>query len=307
MSADFYRLCVVAGAAGGDPVVMVERGGRMLSLANLMASKPEAAFAKAIDLKPVVEQWAAAEPMIAEVVSEASAKFAVEGRVVDEFTFLPPLALPNKIVCVGVNYRDHIEEMEMPMDQAYPYTFLKPASNTLRGSGARVEIPGNVNMIDWEAELAVVIGAQARDVPASNALSYIAGYSNFNDLSARDKFASRGAVGVDWVSMKAIDGFAPMGPYLVPSRFVEDPQQLPIRLRVNGVAKQESSTSQMVFGVAKIIEHISSVMTLEPGDIVATGTPAGTALGHSPLQWLVAGDEVTVEIGPLGVLRTIMG
>jgi 2-keto-4-pentenoate hydratase/2-oxohepta-3-ene-1,7-dioic acid hydratase in catechol pathway len=159
-------------------------------------------------------------------------------------------------------------------------------------------------MMDWEAELGVVIGTRCAEVPEREALGVVAGYINFNDLSARDWLAERPPVGVDWVRHKGFDGFAPCGPYIVPARFVPDPQTLAIRLTVNGVVKQASNTHRMVFGVAQIIEHLTSIMTLYPGDIIATGTPAGVGHGMTPPQYLQAGDVVELEIGPLGRLVT---
>ncbi|AEF05087.1 fumarylacetoacetate hydrolase family protein [Alteromonas naphthalenivorans] len=307
MSNEFYRLAVVQEPKTGESMVMVEQHELMLPLAVILEGNTQAkSWANASDIKPILEQWSKAEPLIQKAVIDGKSLFINKGLPASEVTYLPPLALPNKIVCIGVNYRDHIEEMKIPADQTYPYSFIKPASNTLRGSGSEVAIPNNVSMIDWEAELAVLIGKPARNVCASDALDYIAGYANFNDLSARDRYASRGSVGVDWVAMKGIDGFAPMGPYFVPSCFIDDPQKLSVRLTINGELKQNSSTDQMVFGVAEIIEHLSSVMTLEVGDVIATGTPAGTALGHLPVKWLVPGDIVSVEIEKLGALITYM-
>ena len=275
----------------------------MLPLADITTEALQPLVAGAADLKPLIARWSEMESAIAEAVSTAAARFRTEGRDPAQARFLPPVA-PGKLICVGVNYQDHIDEMNITIDLPYPYCFSKPASNTLRGSGVTVTLPRNAEMFDWEAELAVVIGSSARDVLAREALDHIAGYANFNDLSARDKLSTSSVVGVDWVFMKGQDGFGPIGPYLVPARFVPDPQALPVRLTVNGVTKQDSSTAEMVHGVAAIIEHLSSIMTLDPGDVIATGTPAGTANGHSPIEWLKPGDEVVVEIGNLGQLVT---
>ena len=212
--------------------------------------------------------------------------------------------MPNKLICIGANYHDHIAEMGVPMLPTYPYAFLKPPSTTLRGSGEAVVAPPEVKMLDWEAELAVIIGVRCRDVTADRALAVVAGYSNFNDLSARDWIADRPALGVDWVRHKAFDGFAPMGPYFVPAEFVGDPQALAIELTVNDVAKQRSSTANMVFGVREIIAHLSAIMTLEPGDVIATGTAAGVGQGRKPPEFLAAGDIVRIVIGDLGELIT---
>lgn len=301
-ASDFYRLAVIEDA--GSSKVVAERNGALLPLADILSGEVQSLATDARDLKPLIARWGEVEPVLADAVAAAAARFETEGRDAAQAKFLPPVAAPDKLICVGVNYQDHIDEMNITIDLPYPYCFLKPAGNTLRGSGVTVTLPSNAEMFDWEAELAVVIGAPARNVSADDALAHVAGYANFNDLSARDRLATRSAVGVDWVFMKAHDGFAPMGPYLVPARFIPDPQNLPVQLSVNGEMKQDSSTAQMVFGVAAIIEHLSSIMTLEPGDVIATGTPAGTASGHSPVVWLKRGDEMIVEIGDLGRLVT---
>jgi 2-keto-4-pentenoate hydratase/2-oxohepta-3-ene-1,7-dioic acid hydratase in catechol pathway len=159
-------------------------------------------------------------------------------------------------------------------------------------------------MMDWEAELAVIIGTRCRDVPEERALDVVAGYANFNDLSARDWIASRPPIGVDWVQHKNFDGFGPFGPYFVPAVFAGDPQALPVRLWVNGVLKQDGTTATMVYGVAAVVAHLSQIMTLEPGDVIATGTPAGVGHGRKPPEYLKPGDEVRMEIGNLGELVT---
>lgn len=290
-----YRLAVIQSA--NSDLAVVERGGRLLPLHTLIGHDEALR-----DLAFVLADWSRWSVSLPELIVEAD--FA--GAGIDERTaaFRPPLAAPGKLVGIGANYHDHIAEMPIPVTPTYPFAFLKPASNTLRGSGEAVAAPRNVEMFDWEAELAVVIGTKGRHVSASDALSIVAGYCNFNDLSARDWLASRPGIGVDWVRHKAFDGFAPMGPYFLPAEFVPDPQALPIRLSVNGAVKQDSDTGKMVYGVAAIIEHLTSIMTLEPGDIIATGTPAGVAHGREPPEYLKPGDEIRMTIGDLGELVT---
>jgi 2-keto-4-pentenoate hydratase/2-oxohepta-3-ene-1,7-dioic acid hydratase in catechol pathway len=145
-----------------------------------------------------------------------------------------------------------------------------------------------------------------RGVTGTAVMDAIAGYTVYNDLSARDWLASAPPVGVDWVMMKGWDGFSPIGPWVTPARFVSDPQRLAVRSWVNGELKQDSSTEQMIFGVQAILEHLGSIMTLQPGDVVATGTPAGTGFGASPQQFLHPGDVVECEVQGLGRLRTPM-
>ena len=295
-----YRLAVVRSADGRK--VVVEHRGRLLPVDATLGGKIGLAVeAKLTDLQPILNQWETWDALIAEYVQENSGAFD-RGMATAEAEFLAPLVAPGKFVCIGSNYRDHIAEMPIPMTPTYPYAFTKPVNNTARGPGDAVAVPRKVKMMDWEAELGVVIGKTCVEVSAANALGVVAGYVNFNDLSARDWLDKRPPIGVDWVQHKAFDGFAPFGPYLVPARFIPDPQNLMVRLSVNGVVKQDSNTSEMVFGVAAIIEHLTSIMTLYPGDIIATGTPAGT--GHGKKEYLKAGDVVRMEVGPLGELTT---
>jgi 2-keto-4-pentenoate hydratase/2-oxohepta-3-ene-1,7-dioic acid hydratase in catechol pathway len=298
----FYRLGVVL--VQGQPVVVAEKNGRLLPIEDIVDPEALALLGAPLrDMMPLLQDWEHWNERISDVLRTGAAK---SDRSLDaaDAKFLPPLAAPGKIVCIGANYHDHIAEMPIPMTPKYPYSFLKPANNTLRGSGDPVEKPAISQMMDWEAELAVVIGRECRHVSAQDALSVVAGYTNYNDLSARDWLADRPPIGVDWVQHKAFDGFGPMGPYLVPAQFVEDPQDLSVRLSLNGVVKQDSTTRQMVFGVAAVIEHLSRIMTLYPGDVIATGTPAGVGHGRKPPEYLKAGDVVRMEIGSLGELVT---
>jgi 2-keto-4-pentenoate hydratase/2-oxohepta-3-ene-1,7-dioic acid hydratase in catechol pathway len=299
---ELYRLAVVR--SGNGKAAVVEHRERLLPLETLIGAEAmEQLGGKPGDLMPLLVNWEKWEPLLHDAVQRNLSSFAA-GQSVNDVRFAVPIAAPGKIICIGANYHDHIAEMAIPMAPSYPYSFLKPANNTLRASGDGVAVPKNVEMMDWEAELGVVIGVTCRDVGVGSALGVIAGYTNFNDLSARDWLASRPPIGVDWVRHKAFDGFAPMGPYLLAARFVEDPQRLAVRLSVNGIVKQDSSTQQMVFGVAEIIAHLTSIMTLHPGDVIASGTPAGVGHGQKPPQFLKAGDEVRMEVGRLGVLVT---
>ncbi len=207
-----------------------------------------------------------------------------------------PIERPGKIVCVGLNYRDHAEEQGVPLPEA-PLLFAK-WQNTLIGPGDPIVIPPIVTKCDYEAELGVVIGARVRDVSAENALEAVAGYICVNDVSARDlQFADS-----QWTRGKSPDTFCPVGPRLVPRDEVADPQQLAIRAILNGEVMQESSTSNMVFGVADVIAYVTQVITLEPGDLIATGTPAGVGVFRKPPVFMQPGDEITIEIEGLGSL-----
>jgi 2-keto-4-pentenoate hydratase/2-oxohepta-3-ene-1,7-dioic acid hydratase in catechol pathway len=285
---------------------MIERGGKALPLADLLNSVDfrHSDQNESIDMMALLEDWATWHPRLEQIAEDAADQFATSGEDIAGLDYLPPIALPRKLICIGANYHDHIAEMGIPMAPTIPYAFLKAASTTLRGSGQPVEKPRDIEMFDWEAELAVVIGQTCKNVAEVDALGVVAGYANFNDLSARDWVGRRLPIGVDWVLHKGYDGFGPMGPWLVPAAYAGDPSDMPVKLSVNGVVKQDSSTAQMVFGVAQLIAHLSSTMTLEPGDVIATGTPAGVGHGRKPPEFLNPGDEIRIEIGNLGELVT---
>jgi 2-keto-4-pentenoate hydratase/2-oxohepta-3-ene-1,7-dioic acid hydratase in catechol pathway len=212
----------------------------------------------------------------------------------------PPVPKPEKIICVGLNYRDHAAETGSAVPTE-PVLFAKFA-NSVTGDGAVVPIPPVCTQVDWEAELGVVIGSRASRVGVAEALDYVAGYTCLNDLSARD-LQRRGG---QWTRGKAIDGFLPMGPWLVTADEVGDPQQLAISCRLNGEVVQSSRTAQMVFGVAELVSTISQTITLEPGDCIATGTPPGVGMAMDPPRFLRPGDVLVVEIEKVGRLTTTM-
>ena len=261
-------------------------------------------------LLEVIEAWSYWNEKLTQIVNivfaNGAAQEVASALRQDELQWLAPLLYPRKLICIGTNYQDHIAEMGISKRPKYPYSFLKPATTTLIGSGTAVQLPEEAKQVDWEAELAVVIGQKARHVRGEDAMACIAGYSLFNDVSARDWIAEAPSLGIDWVMQKAFDGFAPMGPLITPAEFVADPQKLSITLTVNGQVKQNSTTANMIFSVREIIEHLSSIMTLEPGDVIATGTPAGVGHGKKPPEYLRAGDTMVVEIEGLGQLETSM-
>ncbi|WP_426504837.1 fumarylacetoacetate hydrolase family protein [Dactylosporangium sp. McL0621] len=221
-----------------------------------------------------------------------------------------PLQRPGKLLAAAANYQDHVTETGGdPLDKTRlsPRLFLKPPTSIV-GPGAVIPLPEVSHEIDWEAELAVVIGRPARNVTADDALEYVAGYMASNDVSARsmdygfERDTDDKAVWFfDWLAGKWCDGFAPLGPWLLSADAAGDPQAIPVRLDVNGVTKQHGSTKDMIFTVAELIAHASRLMTLEPGDVILTGTPSG--VGAATGEYLRAGDEMTVDLGPLGTLR----
>ena len=207
-----------------------------------------------------------------------------------------PISRPGKIVCVGLNYKDHAEEQGVELPKA-PLLFAK-FTTSLIGPGEAIVIPPLVTQCDYEAELGVVIGATVRNVSRENALEAVAGYICANDVSARDlQFADK-----QWTRGKSPDTFCPVGPRLVPAAEVADPHNLRIRAIVNGEVLQDSSTSNLIFGIDEIISYITQSSTLEPGDLILTGTPAGVGVFRDPQRLLQPGDEVTIEIEGLGEL-----
>lgn len=215
-------------------------------------------------------------------------------------TYGPCVPNPGKIICVGLNYRRHAVESAMAIPTT-PVLFSK-YSNTIAAPGEQVVLPANAVEYDYEAELGVVIGKRAKSVSEQDALSYVLGYCNIDDLSARDlQFRTS-----QWLLGKTLDKFSPIGPYLVTAEEVGDPQALDIRCWINGTLRQNSNTADMIFSVAQLVSYISQYMTLEPGDVISTGTPEGVVFGMKEKQWLKPGDKVTIEIAGLGRLTNTM-
>lgn len=220
------------------------------------------------------------------------------GKVVmlDDAKLCAPVSRPGKIICIGLNYRDHAIESNMPIPES-PIMFSK-YTNAIVGPEDGVEIPRASTQTDYEAELAVIIGKRCRDVPKAKAYEHVFGYSCFNDVSARDfQFADK-----QWVRGKTCDTFAPMGPFVASTDEIPNPQNLYIKLRLNGETVQNSRTDQLIFDVPSIIEFLSACITLEPGDVIATGTPPGVGFARKPPLFLKPGDRMEVDIEGLGVL-----
>jgi 2-keto-4-pentenoate hydratase/2-oxohepta-3-ene-1,7-dioic acid hydratase in catechol pathway len=266
----------------------------------------------------VLDDWQAAIAAIDQQFGSGSWQAMPAVALTDE-ALLSPLVRPGTIFCAGANYADHVKEMARlrnadPDPDPHtlglgPYHLLK-ASSSVVGPGARIPLPDYSKTVDWEAELAVVIGRRARHVSERNALDYVAGYTISNDLSARDAFVRRPVSDAspfkwDWIGHKSFDGACPLGPWIVPAREIGDPQSLSISLSINGVSKQDSSTAQMIFTVAEQIAYLSSRLTLHPGDVILTGTSAGVGSGRG--EFLKAGDVVSVNIERIGTLTNVMG
>lgn len=264
----------------------------------------------------ILNDWEAWYPLLESAASQTKA--APGGLPMEKAELLAPVLYPSAIFCAGANYSDHAREMADvlkitpepdPRSQGLkPWHFLK-ASRAVVGTNSTVSLPAYSQMVDWEAELAAVIGRAAKNVPVESALDYVAGYTVANDLSARD-FTSRPNVAptspfrYDWVSQKSFDGSCPLGPWIVPAKYVRDPQNLGIKLWVNDVVKQDSHTSRMIFPLTEQIAHLSTRITLHPGDLILTGTPAG--VGMARREFLKSGDIVRVWVEGVGTLTNKM-
>jgi 2-keto-4-pentenoate hydratase/2-oxohepta-3-ene-1,7-dioic acid hydratase in catechol pathway len=221
-----------------------------------------------------------------------------EGVPVEGVDLLPPIPRPSKIVCIGLNYRSHAEEQGIEPPETP--TFFAKFANALTPPGATVALPPWSSKVDYEAEVAFVIGDRAKDVSEADAMEHVAGFMLFNDLSARDyQFKTP-----QWMPGKVFDGAAPCGPALVTRDEAGPHDQIEIALRLNGEVMQSASTADLVHSVPALVAYLSQLMTLEPGDVVATGTPAGVGSLRDPRVWLKDGDEVEISSPQLGVLET---
>lgn len=278
------RLARIAFPAGPDGAVAVD--GHWVRLSSLTASGPELADVLR-DPEPVARAAAQVD------VERAAAT----GDAVDDanVSLLTPLVRPGKLLAIGLNYRDHAREVGADLPEA-PLLFGKFPS-ALTGPYSPVPVsPALTRHCDYEVELAVVIGRPARDVDVADALDHVAAYAVANDLSARDlQFAEP-----QWIRSKSLDGFCPLGPWLTTADEVADPQALPLRAWVNDELRQDSSTAQMIFGVAELIAFLSQGITLDTGDVILTGTPPGVAMGMPEPAWLQPGDVVRCTVDGLG-------
>ena len=268
----------------------------------------------------ILEDWARARRLIDQASKRlASGKARGKGVPLGRARLLAPVLYPGTIYCAGANYTDHMAEMARAQGQPpgptmkelgeKPWHFVKTSKSSVVGPGARVKLPVYSQMVDWEVELAAVMGKVARDVPVEPALAHVAGYTIANDLSARDvmrrdKNPATSPFHYDWLSQKCFDGSCPLGPWIVPAHELPDPQKLGLKLWVNDTLMQDSNTSRMIFDTAEQIAMLSSRVTLQPGDLVLTGTPAG--VGMPRRMFLKAGDTVKLAIEGIGELSHTM-
>ncbi|WP_145194115.1 fumarylacetoacetate hydrolase family protein [Planctomycetes bacterium Poly30] len=210
---------------------------------------------------------------------------------------LSPIPRPGKVICIGLNYRDHAEESGMEIPK-YPLVFSK-FSSCVVGQDADVKLPRGAKEVDYEAEFGVVIGKTATDVSEADAMDHVLGYCNINDVSARDFQFADG----QWQRGKSCETFCPTGPFIATADEIADPHELRIQFRMNGKTLQDSSTSQLIFNVPELVSYLSGFVTLEPGDLISTGTPPGVGFAHKPPIYIQPGDLMEVEVEGLGVLR----
>jgi len=265
----------VPGAIVGDQILNLQPAG-FPDIVNIIAGGPAALAAIDRYLK---------SPSSSEVIHLAGA------------ALLAPIPRPPKVICVGLNYRDHAAEAKMEIPPV-PTIFSKFSSSII-GPGAPVILPRNSQKPDYEAELAFIIGAGGRHIPAARWHEHIFGYMCLNDVSARDFQLATS----QWLMGKTFDTFAPTGPWITTADEIDDPHNLDISMEINGEVLQDSNTRELIFAIPQLVEFLSSVFTLEPGDVVTTGTPAGVGFSKKPPRWLRPGDEMVVRIQGLGELR----
>ena len=239
-----------------------------------------------------------------------------DGLALAEAKLLAPILYPGALFCAGANYWDHLEEMAEIARRttgkapsmtkgAEPWFFMKTTTGSIIGTNTPVRLPGFSKQVDWEAELGAVIGRSTRNITEARALEAVAGYVIVNDLSARDLMKREGTPFIyDWVGQKCFEDAAPMGPWFTPAAYIADPDDMSIKLWVNGVLKQNSNTGRMVHSTAEQVAYLSRHFTLNPGDVIATGTPAGVGMPRG--EFLKAGDEVRIEIDGCGILTNTM-
>ncbi len=301
-----YRLLTYR-AAKGKPAAGVLIGGRVYPAADLAGTGVDAS-----SVLGLLQSWDKVHPRLKKAAAKADPK---RGIALAKAELLAPLLYPTALFCAGANYWDHLEEMARagaagpklegpyvrPPRPAEPWFFVKTSAHSVIGPGAPIRLPKFSKMVDWEVEIGVVIGRPMRNLTEERAMDAVAGYTIVNDLSARDHIKREGSPFVfDWVGQKCFDGSAPMGPYVTPAEFVPPPENIPLKLWINGQIKQDSNSNLMVHSIREQIAYLSRHVTLRPGDVIATGTPAG--VGFARKEFLKPGDEIKIEIAGCGTL-----
>jgi 2-keto-4-pentenoate hydratase/2-oxohepta-3-ene-1,7-dioic acid hydratase in catechol pathway len=308
-----YRLATyVDGSAAPRAGLVVD--GRIIDAAAALESGRRESVAEPASVLGLLQRWDDIHPRLRAIAhAHRTGGASYPFHDLSSVTLMAPILFPGAIFCAGANYRDHVAEMSRALNLPeepdprqsglHPWHFIKASESCVRGPGARIALPGYSTCVDWEAEIAVVIGRDCRNVAAGDALEFVAAVTVVNDLSARDHLRRKGVAAdspfhFDWVSQKSFDGALPMGPWLCPLDEIEDLGNLAIRLWVNDELMQDSSSSNLIFSVAEQVAHLSSRLTLRPGDVIATGTPAGCGAARG--RFLKAGDRVRVWVETVG-------
>ena len=261
-----------------------------------------------ISVLEILNNWETTEQKLIEIGQQLVQHRNASGTPINEVKLATPILYPGTLYCAGANYADHVLEMSgkpPPPENTTPYFFIKSTRGTIIGANEVIHLPEYSNQVDWEAEIGIVIGREARNVSELDAMDFVAGFTIVNDLSARD-YTKRYDVPFlfDWIGQKCFDTGCPMGPWITPKSAIDNPHNLGIKLMVNNVVKQNSSSKEMIFKCEHQIAYLSQHVTLYPGDVIATGTPAGCGMPQK--DFLKPGDVVTIEIDGLGVLSNLV-
>ena len=312
-----YRLATYADADGVSRAgIVVDE--RIVAVAHTLGADAGDRPGSAPSVMAILEHWQQCRPKLQQLAqSVRAASSHHRGRPLSEVKLLAPVMYPGTVFCAGANYKDHVKEMsqalKLPQEPdpheigLKPWHFIKPSAPCIRETGARIALPRYSQRVDWEAEIAIVMGANCRDVSVENALKYVAGITIVNDLSARDHF-KRDKVPVDspfrfdWVSQKCFEGALPVGPWICPLDDIDNIEKLAIKLWVNDELMQDSSSSNLIFSFAEQISHLSTRVMLRPGDLIATGTPAGCGAARG--KFLRPGDRVRIWVERIGELHS---
>ncbi len=298
----WYALATLRTANNDRTALVLD--GRLYDLEDAARSVAAAPDWAGSNVDELLSRWTEISPQLDSLAAAAVANLdRLDSLTVGAHDVAPPLR-PGRFFCAAANYIEHANEMGTILaakSESNPYMFMKP-DTSLIGHNDSVIIPSASSQVDWEIELATVIGREARHVPVDDALDCVAGYTVVNDISARDlNVRDDFPFKMDWFQGKCFDTFAPLGPWLVPSSCIEDPQNLQMELAVNDEVMQDSTTNAMIFDIREQIAYLSSILTLKPGDVIATGTPTGVGMARG--IYLKSGDVMTATIESIGTLR----
>ena len=303
-----YRLATYAGAAGETrPGIVIDE--RVVDVSDVLG-------APGATVLSLLQDWQETHPRLQDIAKRARhGEFAASAIPLTDARLLAPVLYPGNIFCAGANYRDHVAEMTKAMNLALeanpkergwdPWHFIKASVPCVRGTNAQIALPAYSKKVDWEAEIAIVMGRECRNVGVADALAYVAGLTIANDLSLRDHLRREGVpvespFRFDWLSAKSFNGSMPLGPWICPLDEIADPGNLAIKLWLNEELMQDSTSANLIFSMAEQVAYLSTRMTLRPGDVIATGTPAG--VGAARGRFLKPGDRIRIWVENIGEL-----